>query len=213
MIPKRWAFLPLLHRPLIQGSFQDPGPHPQQRAGLTELMRAGAMAVLMWSTAFKTPRERWRGQAGSGQAGPEEERWGKACRKRAGDWCEVPSRGTGEPGKDKGPHLCLSNAVCPHPLAPGPHRYQWRLHWAPQPGKALGGERGMRMEREDTTGTRDSSAFQLYAPAAASSLLPPVLLNDPPAPPRPGHRHGGGCTSSGLIRPTEVPRAQVEPQK
>ena len=40
----------------------------------------------------------------------------------------------------------------------------------------------MRMEREDTTGTRDSSAFQLYAPAAASSLLPTALLNNPPPP-------------------------------
>ena len=35
------------------------------------------MVVLMWSTAFRTPRERWRGQAGSGQEGPEEKRWGE----------------------------------------------------------------------------------------------------------------------------------------
>lgn len=44
--------------------------YPQPRAGLTELRRAGAMVLLMWSTAFRTPGERGRlasqGQAGAG---------------------------------------------------------------------------------------------------------------------------------------------------
>ena len=57
-----------------------PCPHPQQRAGLTELMRAGAMVVLMWSTAFRTPGERRGGQARRDQVGEgmQEEGWGWA---------------------------------------------------------------------------------------------------------------------------------------
>lgn len=93
MIPKEWAFPP----PLLSSS---PGPgfllgpwscHPQQRVSLTELMRAGAMVVLMWSTAFRTPEERQRGQAGSGQEGPEGKVGvgGGEGKKRLGDWCEV----------------------------------------------------------------------------------------------------------------------------
>lgn len=43
-------------------------------------MRTGAMVVLMWSTAFRTPRERWRGQARRDhvEEGMQEEGWGWA---------------------------------------------------------------------------------------------------------------------------------------
>lgn len=57
---------------------------PQQTVGLTELMRAGAMVVLMWSTAFRTPGERQRGQSGSGWEG----QWG-ACKKGVRNLWEV----------------------------------------------------------------------------------------------------------------------------
>lgn len=82
MIPKRWTFLPWIPSPLIQDSFRTvvlptsapahpPFPGPQQRVGLTELMRAGAMVVLMWSTAFRTPGKRQGGPTASGWKGPE----------------------------------------------------------------------------------------------------------------------------------------------
>lgn len=80
------------------------------------------MVVLMWSTAFRTPRKRkkdWSVQEGVKRKGGG---------RHLGDWGTL-----GESHR----HLCLSNAVCPHPLAPGPHRYQWRPHWGLQPGKDL----------------------------------------------------------------------------
>lgn len=102
-------------------------------------------------------------------------------------------------------HLCLSSAVCPHLLAPGPHRCQWRLHWGLQPGRDLEEDiQGGR--REETLGQGFLEPFRRNSHLPQPDLSPHCSLRQTHTRSHtPCQLHKRGL----LTRPSEASRARV----